>query len=105
MLKTPLSFFLHYAGQGYLKDRKRLKKFFKKKLGYKTFWEGDGFVNVTQEQLLESIENVKLEIQEKANTRKPYDRFAFVILTHGSQVCMFFYTKTCILNKTRLSIN
>ena len=77
-----------YLGDGYKEDRKRFKDFFADILRYNVFCDGDKYENVTRQQLLDTMTEIKNEIASKAKLhQKPYyDRFVFIILTHGTQV-------------------
>ena len=70
---------------GYIWDRERAFKFFRNKLHYDVFC-GEDYTNCTKKQLLKQIAFIQDEIRRKAADDEAYDKFVFIILTHGKRV-------------------
>ena len=75
------------AGKGYIADRDKLRDFFGTTLQYDVFCDDEKYMNVTRNQLLETLRDVQKNISDRGQkSKKPYDRFVLVVLTHGTQV-------------------
>ena len=71
---------------GYKSDVSRAFAFFKHELGYTVYADETHMKNCTQRQLLASIDFIARQIEKENKKGKPFDRLAFVLMSHGLKV-------------------